>query len=154
MVRIAAITASLLMSSQVGGNGRAHDVGSEREFQREQDPGGEFQPDLAALHLVGGALQDQPDDAAERLYRAEGHDKNRRGLDGERHVAGDVLEIVLDEYGPVPPGPRLARALCRRNRNSGWRYPRLKACSQARERSHDCDSPCYVVHFSHDPVLA
>ena len=40
-------------------HGRAHDVGGKREFQRQQDPSGEFQPDLPAMHLVGGALEDQ-----------------------------------------------------------------------------------------------
>jgi hypothetical protein len=33
---------------------RAHDVGGECEFEREQDPGGKSEPDLAASHLVGG----------------------------------------------------------------------------------------------------
>jgi hypothetical protein len=30
------------------------------------------------------------------------HDEHRRCLDGERHVDGDLLEIILDEYGRVP----------------------------------------------------
>ncbi len=39
-------------------HGRAHDIGGKGEFQRKQDPGGESQPDLPALHLVGRALED------------------------------------------------------------------------------------------------
>ena len=35
MVRMVAITASLVMSSQVGANGGAHDVSGKGEFQRE-----------------------------------------------------------------------------------------------------------------------
>ena len=41
---MAAITASLAMSSQVGRHRRAQEVGGERELQPEQDPGGEFEP--------------------------------------------------------------------------------------------------------------
>ena len=43
-----------------GRDGRAHDIGGQRELQREQDPGGEFQPDLAAAQLVGGAARIAP----------------------------------------------------------------------------------------------
>ena len=99
---MAAITASMLMSSQVGATAVRTISAASANSSGQQDPGGEFQPDLPALHLVGGALHNQPDDAAERLYRAEGDDEHRCGLDGERHVAGDLLEIILDEYGPVP----------------------------------------------------
>ena len=45
------------------------------------------------------------DGAAECLNRADGHDQDRRGLDGERDVAGNLLEIVLDQYGPVRATP-------------------------------------------------
>ena len=54
MVRMVAITASFEMSSQVGATAVPHDVGGECEFEREQDPGGKSEPDLAASHLVGG----------------------------------------------------------------------------------------------------
>ncbi len=108
-----------------GRHGRANDVGGERKFEREQNPGGELQPNLSSLHLVRRALEDESDDAAERLNRAEGHDKNRRGLDGERDEAGNLLEIVLDQYGADPPDSpavRLARATVRR-KPEGSKFP-------------------------------
>jgi hypothetical protein len=32
-----------------------HDVGGKRELEREQDPSGEFEPDLPSAELVRGA---------------------------------------------------------------------------------------------------
>lgn len=49
----------------------ANDVGGERKFEREQNPGGKSEPGLPPCDLVGGALKDQLNDRAKGLNGAE-----------------------------------------------------------------------------------
>ena len=102
---MAAITASLAMSSQVGRHRRAQEVGGERELQPEQDPGGEFEPDLAAHHLVGGTIVDRHDDVDDGLEGAEAYNENGAALDGERDIARDLVELLLERYDRFPRFP-------------------------------------------------
>lgn len=85
-----------------GGDGRVHDVGGERELEREQDPSGEFEPDLPSAELVRGAREDRADDGDDRLGRSERDDDDRAHLDSKRDIVRDDVEIVLDRNGAVP----------------------------------------------------
>ena len=102
MVRMVAITASLVMSSQVGATAVRTRSAASANSSASRIQVANLSQIVPARHLVGGALKDQRDDAAKRLQRAEADDEHRRGLDDERDEAGDLLEIVLDEYGPSP----------------------------------------------------
>lgn len=74
---------------------RAQEVGGERELEPEQDPGSEFEPDLAAHQLVGGAIEDRHDDVDDGLEGAEAYNENGTALDGERDIARDLVELLL-----------------------------------------------------------
>jgi hypothetical protein len=50
-------------------------------------------------------LEDQGNDAGNRLNCAEADDEDRRGLDGEGDESGNLLEVVLDQYCQLPPRP-------------------------------------------------
>lgn len=102
---MAAITASLAMSSQVGATAVRRRSGGERELEPEQDPGGEFEPDLAAHHLVGGAIEDRHDDVDDGLEGAEAYNEDGTALDGERDIARDLVELLLQRYDRFPRFP-------------------------------------------------
>ena len=57
MVRMVAITESLLMSSQVGATAVRTRSAGKGEFEGKQDPGGELEPDGTAPHFVGRAAK-------------------------------------------------------------------------------------------------
>jgi hypothetical protein len=85
-----------------GGDGGAQDVGGEREFQRQQDPGGEFQPDLASAELGGLAGEDGAQDPPKRLRAADDDDDDGADLDDEGDIARDDVEVLLEWNGASP----------------------------------------------------
>jgi hypothetical protein len=98
MVRIVAITASLEMSSQVGDCG-AHQIGGKGKFEREQDPGGEAEPDFAAARRVGLALPNRDCDMGYRRHGAEGDDQHGARLNEQRDELGNLLEVGVERDG-------------------------------------------------------
>jgi len=102
MVRMVAMTASLLMSSQVGATA-VRKMSGERKFEREQDPGGEAQPDLASFAPRRLAIGDRPKQSGHGLQRSEGDDEDGAALDGEGDVAGDEIELLLERRVQAPP---------------------------------------------------
>ena len=103
MVRMVAITASLEMSSQVGATAVRTRSAARAEFEREQDPGCEPDPDLPAAHLIGRSSDDAGEDRNERLERAERHDENGTRLDQKRDVVRDLAESFFERNGFDPP---------------------------------------------------
>lgn len=92
---MAAITASLAMSSQVGATAVRRRSAASANSSPSKDPGGEFEPDLAAHHLVGGAIEDRHDDVDDGLEGAEAYNENGTALDSERDIARDLVELLL-----------------------------------------------------------
>jgi hypothetical protein len=91
-----AMTASLPMSSQVGATAvRTRSAAS----AGEQDPGGEFEPDLAPAWGVRLALPDRFRHERERLHGAESDDEHGAGLNDERNEFGNLLELAVDRHG-------------------------------------------------------
>jgi hypothetical protein len=96
MVRMVAITASLLMSSQVGATAVRTRVCGKGKLERKQDPGGKLEPDRPAPHLVGGAAKSRAEHANQSLQGAVADDEDRRSLDGEGDKPCHFLEEVLE----------------------------------------------------------
>jgi hypothetical protein len=82
-----------------GRDRRAHQIGGERKFKGEQDPGGEFEPDLAPARAVRLALPDRFRHERERLRGAESDDEHGAGLNDERNEFGNLLELAIDRHG-------------------------------------------------------
>jgi hypothetical protein len=85
-----------------GRDGRAQDIGGQREFEGQQNPGGELQPNFAAAELVGGPGEDGSEDTPKRLNAADDHDDDGAHLDDEGDIAGDDVEELLERNDPVP----------------------------------------------------
>ena len=91
-----AITASLEMSSQVGATAVRTKIGGKRKFQREQDPGGEAEPDFTAARRVGLALPNRDCDMGYRLHGAEGDDQHGARLNEQRDELGNLFEVGVE----------------------------------------------------------
>jgi hypothetical protein len=90
-----AITASLEMSSQVGATAvRTRSAAS--AIEPKQNPGGESEPDLAALHFARAPRDGGRHHGRDRLDRAERHHEHGTGLDNERDIARDHAELSFE----------------------------------------------------------
>src|SRR4029079_4547185 len=77
-------------------DGRAQNVGGQWEFEREQDPGREAQPDLASDQPGGLAAEDGLQQADDGLEGAEGDDQNPAAFDAERDIARDDSTVLFE----------------------------------------------------------
>lgn len=97
-----AITASFEISSQVGATAVRTRSAARANSSASKIPCGEFEPDLPADHLVGGAAKRGCQQAQQCLERAVAHDENGRRFDGEGDEPRDLLELLFESYGRFP----------------------------------------------------
>jgi hypothetical protein len=107
------------------GHRRSHQIGSEREFERKQDPGREFEPDLAALNCARLALPNRGSETPKRLHGAEADDEHGAGLNDERNELRDLLELIVkrNAKSPASAAGRLESKRSRASRKSNYSSP-------------------------------
>jgi hypothetical protein len=105
MVRMVAMTASLLMSSQVGATAVRKMSAASANSKPEQYPSGEAEPDLASFDPRRLAGCDRPEQGGDRLQRAKGDDEHRAAFDGKSDVACDQIELLLERRVQAPQAP-------------------------------------------------